>query len=205
MPVSSIVLDLLGKIGKIHLIQADLCINFHETDVNSRVLSPQLGGGALLDLGIYPISWVSYLISNISDKPHIPKVISNVTKNKLTQVDETSSILLSYDSLRIQAIVNTSFAYDRDNDVKIYGDNGSIVIKGELYSPKHIVLTVGDVVSTIDAPFEGNGYIHEVDHVVECLKKGLKKSPLMTLTESLLIIQIIDEIRFNHGIIYPGE
>ena len=158
------------------------------------------------DLGIYPIAWCTYLISKISGQLLFPKILSSVTKSKLAEVDETNTIILNYESERIQAVVNASMTYDTESGLRIHGTHGSIALTGHwLCNPKKIELNVGGVVSTIDLSVQGFGYIHEADHVEECLSKGLTESPLIGLEESLLNMKIMDTVRQQHGIVYPGD
>lgn len=114
-------------------------------------------------------------------------------------------MILNYEKLRIQAIVNASMTYDNDSVVKLSGSNGYILILGGLYCPKSIELKVGDVKTVIELSYEGNGLVHEADHVDECLKKVLLESPIMSLEESILNMKILDEVRNQNKISYPGE
>ena len=157
-------------------------------------------------MGIYPVFWSTYLLSKISGKLLFPKIVSVVTKSKLTGVDESSTVILEYESESIQAVLNTSMSFKTDSQVRIYGSNGSIVVAGNnVANPKRIELNVEGVHSTIDLSVEGNGYVYEADHFEECLGKGLKESSVMGLEESLLNMKILDTIRRQHGIVYPGE
>ena len=146
------------------------------------------------------------MLSKISGKLLFPKIVSVVTKSKLTGVDESSTVILEYESESIQAVLNTSMSFKTDSQVRIYGSNGSIVVAGNnVANPKRIELNVEGVHSTIDLSVEGNGYVYEADHFEECLGKGLKESSVMGLEESLLNMKILDTIRRQHGIVYPGE
>lgn len=157
-------------------------------------------------MGIYPVFWSTYLLSKISGKLLLPKIVSVVTKSKLTGVDESSTVILEYESESIQAVLNTSMAFQTDSQVRIYGSNGSIVVAGNnVANPKRIELNVEGVHSTIELSVEGNGYAYEADHFEECLGKSLKESSVMGLEESLLNMKILDTIRQQHGIVYPGE
>lgn len=150
--------------------------------------------------------WSTYLLSKISGKLLFPKIVSVVTKSKLTGVDESSTVILEYESESIQAVLNTSMVFKTDSQVRIFGSNGSIVVAGNnLANPKKIEVNLGGVHSTIDLSVEGNGYVYEADHFEECLGKGLKESCVMGLEESLLNMKILDTIRQQHGIVYPGE
>lgn len=159
----------------------------------------------MLDLGVYPLSWITSLIYKISGEFHFPRITSQMIKNKITGVDETTSAIFSYDSLQIQTILNSSIIYDSPSKVSIHGSKGSLVISGGIFCPKKVELTIRDEITVFDGIVEGNGLIHQADHFEECLRKGLKESSVMSHEESLLNMRITDEIRIQNSFLLDGE
>lgn len=187
-----------GRIGEVRLVKADLGFR---TDWNpeGRLLNPKLGGGALLDVGIYPISFASMVFG-----PHPEKISSTVQMGE-TGVDEHFSMLLSYEGGRT-ASLNAGIRLKMLEEAHVFGTDGYIVVEGTLVNPKSASLYVGDVkVETFEDDRSSIGYVFEAEEVGRCLQAGLTESPIMPLDESLAILKLLDEVRAEWGLVYPGE
>jgi dihydrodiol dehydrogenase / D-xylose 1-dehydrogenase (NADP) len=187
-----------GRIGEVRLVKADLGFR---TDWNpsSRLLDPKLGGGGLLDVGIYPVSLASMIFG-----PNPEKIQSTVSIGD-TGVDEHFSLLLSYGDGKTAAL-NGGVRLRMLDQAYIFGTEGYIVIPDTLVNPRSVELYINDEkVETFTDDRPSNGYAFEAEEVGRCLQSGLTESPIMPLDESLAIMKLLDDIRAQWGLKYPGE
>ncbi|MBT2290324.1 Gfo/Idh/MocA family oxidoreductase [Paenibacillus albidus] len=187
-----------GRIGDVRLVKADLGFR-SEWNPEGRLLNPKLGGGALLDVGIYPVSFASMVLG-----PH-PVSVSSTAHIGETGVDEQFSLLLSYADGRA-ASINGGVRLNLLDEAHVYGTEGYIVVPGTLVNPKSAELYIGDEkVETFEDDRASIGYAFEAEEVGRCLQAGLTESPDMKLDESLAIMKLLDQIRAQWGLRYPGE
>ncbi|MCK4880223.1 MAG: hypothetical protein KAS82_06175, partial [Bacteroidales bacterium] len=187
-----------GEIGEVRMLKASFCKRADFTP-SQRHLNPQLGGGSLLDLGVYVISFASMIFNKPPDSVvgfgHIGALGS----------DEQGAALLKYDK---GEIANLSFALRTNavNDAYIYGTEGYIKVD-ELFSiPTKATLIINDkVTEVLEEPIIEGGLTYEAEEVMRCIKQGLKESPFMPLEESLQIMQIMDKIRAPWGLTYSND
>ena len=208
-----------GLIGDVRMLKADFG-SLPPFDKDNRFFNPALGGGAMLDLGIYLLSLASYVLGP-------PESVVSQASIGTTGVDEQSAALLSYASGRM-AIVSCSLVTRLPTEAWIIGTRGQIRIHSPVHCPRELTLTTypdldGHVVSadkqakgkplssllgrvkrklhsTRDTgvtsyPFEGNGYQFEAQEAMRCLRSGEIESPIMPLRETLEIMNTMDEIR----------
>jgi predicted dehydrogenase len=165
-------------------------------DPQFRLFAPSLGGGALLDLGIYPVSF-AHLVLGVPDR------ITAVSNAAFTGVDATTSMIFQYDS-GAQAVLTTSLAAASNNPAAIYGSEARLEIDGWFYVPTtfRVVSRDGEELERYDVPHEGHGLRHEAAEVGRCLREGLTESPLLPLDETVAIMQTLDEVRRQIGLDY---
>jgi predicted dehydrogenase len=158
-------------------------------DPDFRLFAPSLGGGALLDLGIYPISFAHMVFG-------APSQITAVSDPAFTGVDKTTSAILQYES-GAHAVVTTSLAAASNNPAVIYGSEARLELDGWFYTPTsfRVVARDGSVLESYTPPAGGRGMEHEAAEVGRCLREGLTESPLMPLDETLAVMATMDEIR----------
>ncbi|MHA6532934.1 Gfo/Idh/MocA family protein [Paenibacillus sp. BAC0078] len=186
------------RIGEVRLVQADLGFRA-EWNPQSRLLNPALGGGALLDVGIYPISFASMIFG-----PH-PESIASTVHIGETGVDEHFSLLLSYGGGKT-AVLSGGVRLNMLQEAKVFGTQGHIIVKGTLVNPKSAELYVdGELAETFEDDRTSVGYAFEAEEVGRCLQAGLTESPVLTLDESLAILKLLDQVRAQWGLAYPGE
>lgn len=200
-PIAARIRELLadGAIGKVEMIRADLS---HRApfDPAHRFYDPLQGGGALLDVGVYPVSFASMALG-------APDTIKGVAHLGQSGVDDQSACLLGYES-GAMAMLSFSMTTDAPREALISGTEGFIRIHGRWQQPAQITLSKGaksGVEEVIDLPFEGNGYQYEASAVMECLRNGQLESEVMPLDETLSIMRTMDELRAQWGLKYPGE
>jgi len=187
-----------GRIGEARLVKADLGFRT-EWNPEGRLLNPQLGGGALLDVGIYPISFASMVFG-----PHPEKILSTAHIGE-TGVDEHFSMILSYEGGKA-ASLNAAVRLNTLEEAHVFGTEGHIIVQGTLVNPKSAALYVGgELVETFEDDRSSIGYVFEAEEVGRCLQAGLTESPIMPLDESLALLKLLDEVRAQWGLVYPGE
>jgi predicted dehydrogenase len=160
-----------------------------------------LGGGSLLDIGVYPI----FLALDVLGKPDR---IDAVMTPASTGVDEQCGIRFQYKDGAI-AHLFSSFASDLATGADIAGDQGRIRFTHRFHGPTSMLEYYRGPVDTREViPFEkasGNGYEYEARHVNECLQNNLKESPVLTHGFTLLLMETLDAIRMKAGIRYPAD
>lgn len=188
-----------GIIGEIRLIQADF--GFRGGDVPAqRLYDPLLGGGSLLDVGIYPVFLAVSLLGR-------PVNINAIMDAYDTGVDKQIAINLQFESGAL-ATLSSSFEVETPVAATIMGTRGYIRMKNRFHNATcELELVMGrDNLQIINVHREdGYGYQFEARHVTECLRDGLKESPVMRFNDSLLLIETLDRIRERCGIHYPVD
>ena len=186
-----------GALGAVRFVQADFCIH-RPFDAEHRMFNPELGGGALLDLGVYPISLASMVLG-------APGEITSSAVLGETGVDEQSAYLLRYEGGAL-AVLASSVRVDGPREVVISGTEGRLRLhRPWWYASRLTVEREGEAAETIAYPFEGHGYQFEAAHVAACLREGRTESPVMPLDETLAIMRTLDRLRAQWGLVYPGE
>jgi predicted dehydrogenase len=186
-----------GVIGDVQLVKADFCINI-PYDPQHRLYNPALGGGALLDLGIYPLT-IAAIALGLPDR-----TISHAHVGA-TGVDELDTMTLIYDS-GASAQLSCSMRIHKPREAFIVGTKGYIKVHDIFFSPDRLTLhRLDQEPETNNYPYASNGYIHEVEEVHDCLRTGQTESTIMPLDESLSMMQLMDQFREEWGIHYPQE
>jgi len=175
-----------GALGDIVTVTADHGQWFVK-DPAFRLFAPELGGGALLDLGVYPVSFASMVLG----KPD--RIVSLMTP-AFTGVDGQTSMIFGYAS-GAQALLTCTSSARTPTAAVISGTEARIEIDGTYYAPSSFTLVGRDGTSTrFDPPYEGKGLHYEADEVARCLKAGLLESPLMPLDETIEIMETMDSV-----------
>lgn len=187
-----------------------------------RLLNPSLAGGALLDLGIYSLTWVFqtlYHLQKDADK-EAPTVVAALNQYA-TGVDDTSAIICQFPRNKSIGVATTSIVVGTNPRekassapaVRIQGSRGEIQVPHP--SGRPVTYTIvkrndGGAVQTIDCPVPvdakrdwGHGMFWQADECARCLRDGLKQSPVMPWSESIAIMETIDEAFHQGGITYP--
>jgi predicted dehydrogenase len=175
-----------GSLGDIVTVMADHG-QWFPRDPNSRLFDPQLGGGALLDLGVYPVSFASMILGP-------PDQIAAMIEPAFTGVDGQTSMLFGYAN-GAQAVLTCTSAARTPTRAAIVGTDARIEIDGDFYAPTSFTVIPRDGTPFRFAqPHRGRGLRHEADEVARCLGEGLLESPLMPLDESLSIMETMDAV-----------
>jgi predicted dehydrogenase len=175
-----------GALGNIVTVTADHGQWFPKAR-DFRLFAPELGGGALLDLGVYPVSFASMVLGT-------PDRIVTLIDPAFTGVDGQTSMLFGYPS-GAQAVLTCTLSAKSPTRGAIVGTDSRIEIDGDFYAPTSFTLISRTGERThFAAPHEGRGLWHQVDEVARCLREGLLESPLMPLDESVSIMQTMDAV-----------
>ncbi len=222
--------DLLaaGVIGEVRFIEADF--GFHaDFDPERRLFNPALGGGTLLDIGIYPLSLAFMVLG-------APSRIVSMAHLGQTGVDEQAALVLGYPQGQL-ALLSSSFNVDMPIEAVIMGTEGSIKLHKLFFRTQrltvfrrglsdaqvsrlpHFLKRLGRTSvlrplrerlrrpagQELSLPFSGNGYQYQAIEVMRCLRADERESPVMPLDETFTIMRTMDEIRAQWGLRYPGE
>lgn len=186
-----------GAIGEVRMMHGDFGMRT-DFDPEHRLLNPQLGGGVLLDVGIYPISLASFILGPIED------VAATAFIGK-TGVDYQIAVSLRHRGGGI-ATASASLEVASPLEAVIMGTKGRIHIHRNAYKSDRLTLIRnGSEPQIIHLPFDGNGYQFELGNAMECMRKGRIESDLMPLDETLALMRVLDRIREKIGLRYPAE
>lgn len=175
-----------GAVGEVTAVYADFC-TAAPFDPQSRLWSRDLGGGALLDLGCYVLSFTWPLLG-------APDTVRAVSTPAPTGVDAATGIVLGYGSGAL-AVLHCGFTGASPHTATVVGTRGRIEVAAPFYRPTSMTLIRdGRDPETVTAAFEGRGYTHQAEEVARCLRAGLAESPLMPLEESVAVLRVIEEI-----------
>lgn len=187
-----------GVIGDVMLVQTDFGFRMGSVMPEHRLFNPDLAGGALLDVGIYPVQ----LASMIYGKQ--PKdIVSHVTLGE-TGVDELSVSVFKYSDYEM-ATITTAIRMSTPHETRIMGSKGIISIPDWWHPTEMTVQVSGEDPKTYTLEIEGNGYNYEAIEVGRCIREGLTESPVMPLDETLAIMDTMDTMRKQWGLSYPVE
>lgn len=182
------------ELGDLQHVKCDFKF-FAEFDSQHRLFNKDLGGGSLLDIGIYPVFTALMTLGTPDD------ITFNVELGK-TGVDENLEMFFKYNN-GTSANLASGFKCNAFNDSEFYFTNGAVRISRELNRPL-LINKKGDI-EELYFDYKGLGYENEAAHVMDCLDKGLKESPMLPLSFSLDLIKTLDRIRALAGVTYPNH
>lgn len=198
-PLVRTALELLdsGRIGEVLGVRADLSRMF-TYDPKHRLFDLDAGGGALLDLGIYPATFAWLVLGR-------PDTVSAVGSLAPTGSDLTAAMQWGYTDGRV-AQIYASAAGTSPMAALITGTDGWLAVEPRIHRPERLVVHAGGDRSVVEAdPDPGNGYRDEVAEVARCLRSGELESPRVPLDETIGILEVLDEARRQLGARYPVD
>lgn len=199
LPAISKLRELLaeGAIGDVQMVKADFGFRF-EGDNSHRLLNPELAGGALLDVGIYTISFASMIFGSN------PIKITGIPSIGETGVDEQFASILEFEGGKL-AVCCAAVKTHIQHDAWVFGTKGRIHIPDFWHAKLLNVYKDDGSVEKLELPFVSTGYFHEAEEAVKCLQDGKLESSIMTLDETYEIMKIMDKLRNQWGLRYPFE
>lgn len=186
-----------SKIGKIDWLQSTFGFKFPR-HTEGRVLNHHLAGGALLDIGIYPLAISQWVLN---ENPVSFKASGYIGP---TRVDERIAANLEYNSgvlSQFTATLNSATA----NEFNIYGAGGNIRIHAPFWGATRATLTVGESETTVEKPSRATGFEYETEEAMRCIREGCVESPYMRHKDSLNLLHLMDAIRAKIGLHYDFE
>jgi predicted dehydrogenase len=228
-----------GAIGTVHRVTADLSIPCATDDGGlsfpneSRMVNKDLAGGALLDLGIYSLTWIFQILYHCQPKPREKPDVVSVMEKYETGVDENTSMMLHFGKNKSIGIATTSMRVGTQPDgegspasgpaVRIQGTKGEIQVIGPIFRPlQYNVLKIGGKrgeVEVVHCPVpkdkerpgpkgqEGEGWGHgmywEADEAARCVRDGKLESETLSWDESIVIMETMDTVRKHGDLKYP--
>jgi predicted dehydrogenase len=183
-----------NAVGSVTLLKADF--GFPAPFLpDGRLFNKTLGGGALLDIGIYPLFLAYWLLG-------MPDQIEAVSSFGSTGVDEQTAMLLRYADGRL-AVLDSTIRVKTRCEALIYGTSGHIHIPTRWHEAQAMTIALTDhEPQTLTFPRTTFGYDYEAQHVMDCLRDGRTESPRWSLDDSLNLMQLLDAVREKAGIVY---
>ncbi|HXY27534.1 MAG TPA: Gfo/Idh/MocA family oxidoreductase [Acidimicrobiales bacterium] len=185
-----------GRIGEPLLVEADFGFR-RPLDPDHRLFRADLGGGGLLDLGIYPVQLCSLLLGR-PEHAAAEGVIGE------TGVDEQVAAVLRHPGGKL-GVVKAAIRVGMTCTARVSGTDGAIEIPALMHCPDAITVWSGGGSEVIDGSYVGNGLRFEIEEINRCLAAGRTESPVMPLDETLALASTLDGIRAQIGLVFPGE
>ncbi|KAJ8406566.1 hypothetical protein AAFF_G00301400 [Aldrovandia affinis] len=170
-----------------------------------RAVEKELGGGALLDIGVYCLQFVLMVF-----RGEKPESVHATGVRLETGVDESMVVVLKFSRNRM-ALCGFSIAVAMPNDATICGTKGTIRVPSPMWCPTHLVVNGKETQYPLPEPTmplnftNSTGLRYEAEEVRQCLLKGLKESSRMSLGDSSLLMEIMDEARRQVGVVFPQD
>jgi len=200
-----------GEIGDVELVRAHFSF-MADFNPQSRLFAPELGGGALLDAGIYPISFAHMVLGT-------PKTVNSTASLGKTGTDDRSSYMFGYDGGKT-ALLSSGVRLAVPVEAHVFGTKGYIKVHEPWLNPRVVTLAKASAPGsdsmliydgilfdqqTVRPPSLGNGYNYEAAEVGQCIRAGKRESQIMSLAETLAIMETLDKIRAQWNLTYPNE
>ncbi len=186
-----------GGIGELRMLTADFGFRA-PLDPASRLFAPDLGGGAMLDVGVYCVS----LASMVLGPPVRTAGLSHIGE---TGVDEQAAMILEHEAGRLSTL-SIGIRTATPQEATIFGTEGYVKIHPPWWRPTTMTISrPGMEDETVEAPITGNGFNYEAAEVMRCLDEGRTESDIMPLDETLSVMRAMDGIRAAWGLRYPSE
>lgn len=186
-----------GRIGEPRIVQAGFGFR-GAWNPDGRLLNPALAGGALLDVGVYPISFSHWVFGAA------PVDISGEATIGETGVDEQMTAALKFPGGRLGSLT-AAVRTETGGEATIYGTSGRIRVSPRFHEATSATLIAEGGQETEERPFRANGFEFQIEEVCRCLRDGLMESPGMTLQDSLEVMRTMDTLRSQWGLRYPFE
>lgn len=187
-----------GELGAIKMVRANFGFQAN-AEPDSRLLNPEMGGGSLMDIGIYTV----FTALDILGEPDEISVSINSTEQG---IDEQCAVLFKYNHGAMASLFS-SIAANVETEVEICGTLGRLKLTAPFYRSASVLEHEADGKKTILLPEkeDGSGYQYEARHATRCLLEGDTQSTVIPHDYSVLLMQTLDKIRDLAGIFFPGE
>lgn len=198
MPSRAIINRVLagGVIGRPNILTANLSYVIHQ---NRRIVDPTLAGGALLDVGVYGLNFALMHFGSEMER------VESAVRMTETGVDGMETITLFYRDGRMAVLTHGIYARS-DRKGIIYGDKGYLVVEN-INNPRSVSVfdTRDRLIETHPIPPQISGYEYEFAEAARCIRAGKTESDSMPLAHSIQVMELMDHIRRQWGLVYPQE
>jgi predicted dehydrogenase len=181
-----------GACGTIGQVRAELGF-VAPTDLE-RLWDPALGASALLDVGIYPVTFAHLVLGEPND-------VAAAGTLSDRGIDLGGGATLTYPGGAVASLAWTQVAFS-DNRAAVSGDAGRLEVPSRFHQATGFTYARGESVETHSAPVTGQGYAHEIEEVAACLRAGRTESDLLPLEGTVAVMKVLDEIRWQLGVQY---
>ncbi|KAM3877154.1 trans-1,2-dihydrobenzene-1,2-diol dehydrogenase-like [Diretmus argenteus] len=191
-----------GEVGEVKMVRADFGVPLLHIP---RAVEKELGGGALLDIGIYCLQFICMVYNG-----ERPESIQATGVCLDTGVDESMTVTMKFSGNRM-AVIICSLAVDLPNDALIVGTKGTIRVPAHMWCPTTLLVNGKETHYPLPEQCQplnfknSTGMLYEAEEVRQCLLKGLKECPGMTHADSLLLAEVEDEARRQVGVFYSQD
>jgi predicted dehydrogenase len=186
--------DVIGPVRRL-AVDFGFC---RSVDPEGRLFNPALGGGALLDVGVYAVSLASMVFGT-------PTRIAGLAQIGATGVDEEVGAVLAFPQGQM-TVLSASIRTETTQEAAFFGSRGSIIVRAPFWRPTRLTVAInGSNPEEVEIPYDGNGMHYEASEVMLCLREGRLESPIMPLDESLHIMKTLDQLRAQWNLHYPME
>lgn len=182
-----------GAIGQVTAVYADFAIG-GDFPPTHRLRARELGGGALLDLGVYPVTFAHIFLG-------VPERIAALAALSPEGVDENTGILFGYPDGAV-ASLHCGIVGESPVSASVVGTRGRVVIPNGFFHTSGFTLVRDDLAEEFVLPWRGNGLGYEAEEVMDCLVRGRTESDLVPLSSTLEVMRILDDVRAQIGVSY---
>ena len=188
-----------GAIGEVRAVRADFCIGDPGFDKEHRMRNKALAGGALLDLGVYPITFAVIVFDAEPTRIQSSALMGD------TEVDDRSFYLLDYPNGR-HAQLASSYTHSTAMDAFVFGTTGYIRVPRFWEARGLEIYSEGREPEILSLPYgDGENFKYEIDHAMKCIAAGKTESDVHPMSKALSIMRTMDTIRAQWGLVYPEE
>lgn len=185
-----------GRIGEPLMVEADFGWRA-AVDPTDRHFDPALGGGGLLDLGVYPVHLALLVLGP-------PEAVAAAGHVGATGVDESVAAVLRHSGEGL-SVVKSALRIPMACTARIAGTEGWIDLPAFMHCPQSFTVRSPRGEEVVEAGWDGDGFRFQVDEVHRCLHAGLRESPGMPMADTIAIAEVLDAIRAQIGVRFPGE
>ncbi|XP_047436430.1 trans-1,2-dihydrobenzene-1,2-diol dehydrogenase-like [Mugil cephalus] len=191
-----------GELGEVKMVRSEFGVPLLNVP---RATQKELGGGALLDIGIYCLQYILMVYNG--EKPESIQAVGYCLD---TGVDDTVVVTMKFSNNRM-AVFTSSIGMQLPNDAIIVGTKGTIQVPDHMWCPTSLKVNGKETQYPVPEPYlplnflNSTGMRYEAEEVRQCLLKGLKESAVMSHADSLLLAEVEDEIRRQVGVVYPQD
>lgn len=186
-----------GELGAVRWVSADLGFPAPK-DPTNRIWAVEAGGGALLDLTVYPLLWAVGALG-------FPDSLTALGTLNEEGVDEQNVLALGYSGGQLATLTSSLLAHG-PRAATIAGSEGVLTTLGSINNPRELVVRRGwDPPRTEHFDAVGRGYVYELREVTRCVQAGVTESPTMPWAHTLSTMRLFDGVRRQLGVRYPND